>query len=102
MKIPPHEDPRLTAYALGELDDSERQAIEVLMAESPESRRFVEDIRATAKLLTDELHKEPSPGLATEHRQAIEVQLQPAKPAKKPFYLVHFLAAAALLGVIIG
>ena len=46
MKIPPHDDPRLTAYALGELDASERSAIEVLLSESPESRQFVEDIRA--------------------------------------------------------
>ena len=48
-EIPPHDDPRLTAYALGELDDAERSAIEVLLAESPESRQFVEDIRATAR-----------------------------------------------------
>src|SRR3954470_7707493 len=102
MKIPPHEDPRLTAYALGELDASERPAIEVLLAESPESRQFVEDIRATAKLLTDELHKEPSPGLATEHHQVIEGRLQPAKPAKKRFYLIELAVAASILVVIVG
>src|SRR5690348_11899067 len=68
-------DPRLTAYALGELDESDRPAIQAQVAECAESRRVVEEVRDTARLLTQQLQKEPSPGLDREHRDAIEVQL---------------------------
>src|SRR3954470_8459127 len=102
MKIPPHDDPRLTAYALGELDASERSAIEVLLAESPESRQFVEDVRATAELLTAQLHREPSPGLAAEHRRAIEGRLQPAPPARRRPRWIPYALAASLVVVVPG
>ena len=55
------DDPRLTAYALGELDAADRAEVEALLADSPEARRFVEEIRATARLLTEQLHQEPAP-----------------------------------------
>ncbi len=102
MKIAPHDDPRLTAFALGELDASERSAIEVLLAESPESLQFVEDIRATAQLLTDQLHQEPSPGLAADHRQAIEGRIQPPMPAKKRFRWVKLAVAASIVFILCG
>ena len=69
------DDPRLTAYALGELDDAERAEVESLLAESDEARRFVEETRATARLLTERLGREPRPGLAPEQRQSIEKRL---------------------------
>ena len=41
------DDPKLTAYALGEpVPDEERQALERLLAESPEARAMVDDVRA--------------------------------------------------------
>ncbi|HMB04679.1 MAG TPA: von Willebrand factor type A domain-containing protein [Isosphaeraceae bacterium] len=67
-----YSDPRLTAYALDELDAAERAEVEAQLAGDPERRRFVEEIRATARLLTEQLHKEPSPKLATEQSEAIE------------------------------
>ena len=39
------EDPRLTAYALGELDESERQAIAAEIDDHPEALQFVEELR---------------------------------------------------------
>src|SRR5262245_10298276 len=66
------DDPRLTAFALGELDESEKAAVEAEIADSDEARRFVADIRATADLLTEQLRKEPSPGLAPEQRLVID------------------------------
>ena len=33
------DDPRLTAYALGELDEAEKQAIETLLADQPDLRK---------------------------------------------------------------
>ena len=86
MPIAP-DDPRLTAYALGELDESERPEVESLIADDPEAVRLVAEILATARLLTDHLHAETTPGLAPEHRQAIETRTDldsPSKVATKP------------------
>ncbi len=51
-------DPRLTAYALGELDSSERESVENLLKESGEARQAVEEIRLTIGWLARELHHE--------------------------------------------
>src|SRR4051812_45080233 len=77
-------DPRLTAYALGELDDTERAEIEALVAGSAEAHAFVEETRATAQLLTESLRNEPSPGLAPEQRRAIEQSLQAQSRTEAP------------------
>jgi len=54
MNLTP-DDPKLTAYALGELDATERAAVEAALARSPECRCAVEEIRALAGELTTEL-----------------------------------------------
>lgn len=72
---------RLTAYALGELDGEDRAAVESHLAEHEESRRFVEEIRATARLLSEELKIEPQPGLSEKHRRAIKARLN-SRPLK--------------------
>ena len=74
-------DPRLTAYALDELDAAERAEVEAQLAGDPERRRLVEEIRATARLLTEHLQNEPHPKLTPKQREAIEARLQTAKPA---------------------
>ncbi len=63
------DDPRLTAYALGELDVHEREQIEAELSDSPEGQRAVNEIRATAALLRRELAQEPAP-VADENRLA--------------------------------
>ena len=52
------DDPRLTAYALGELDTSEHAAIETMIDECPECRQAVEEIRKTVKWLSQQLKEE--------------------------------------------
>ncbi|MEN9573579.1 MAG: hypothetical protein RL514_1434 [Verrucomicrobiota bacterium] len=54
MNLTP-DDPKLTAYALGELDATERAAIETALARSPECRRAVAEIHALSAELTTEL-----------------------------------------------
>ena len=73
-------DTRLTAYALGELDGDDMAAIEAQLAVSEDSRKFVEEVREMARLLTQSYHAEEQsgPGLTPEHRQAIEAGLPPA------------------------
>jgi len=51
-KIDP-DDPKLTAYALGELDASERAAIEAALEAHPEWRALVDEIQQTAALLSN-------------------------------------------------
>ena len=54
MQLTP-DDPKLTAYALGELDAGERAAVEAALARSPECRRAVAEIRALGTELTTAL-----------------------------------------------
>ena len=61
MKINP-EDPRLTAYALNELEPGERATVEAELNNNPECREAVEEIRRAAGLLSRELAAEPCPG----------------------------------------
>ncbi len=68
------DDPRLSAYALGELDQPERGEIEAQVNASLELRRVVDDIRATAEQLTRELANEPLVGLSPPQRAAIEAR----------------------------
>ena len=52
------DDPRLTAYALGELDADETEEVERLLADHPEAWKSIEEIRLTANWLTERLHDE--------------------------------------------
>lgn len=52
------DDPKLTAYALGELDESERSAVARVIADSPEAQRFVDETRELAGALKDEFATE--------------------------------------------
>jgi Ca-activated chloride channel family protein len=54
MKIE-NDDPILTAYALGELSDADRRAVEAELAMNPAAREAVSEIRATANLLSQQL-----------------------------------------------
>jgi len=51
-------DPKLTAYALDELDEPERSAISRAVAESAEAQRFVDEIRGLASALKSEFAAE--------------------------------------------
>jgi Uncharacterized protein YfbK, C-terminal/von Willebrand factor len=48
------DDPKLTAYALDELDEAERSTIARVTAESPEARRVVADTQKLARILRSE------------------------------------------------
>ncbi len=52
------DDPKLTAYALGELDKPERSALARAIADSPEAQRFVDETRELADALKDEFAAE--------------------------------------------
>ena len=71
MKINP-DDPRLTAYALGELDSDEQAEIERLIKDLPDCQKAIEEIRETARVLTHEYSQEPDLLLHSAQRRDIE------------------------------
>ena len=76
MKINPN-DPKLTAYALDEIqDENERKAIEEFLEHSEEARQEVDSIREAGTLLTSELQKEPAPQLSQQQHQEIAAKSQ--------------------------
>lgn len=90
-------DPRWTAYALGELDDArDRQELESVLKESSEAREFVEQIRHEAALLTEALRAEPCVSLSNEQRNRIASRI-----ARKPRFRMRpaWIAAASCAGV---
>jgi len=86
MNIDP-DDPKLTAYALGELDDAERAEVEALLKKSEAARNAVDEIRKTAALLEKELTTEPAAGLTPEQRKAVEARI--AQGNGKPAGALH-------------
>jgi len=103
-------DPRLTAYALGESDPAERSEIEQLLADCEEARNHVAEIRQTAQWLAAELQKEPVTGatLALANHRLIDQALKSAVPIvnsrpwwRRPSRLMA-MAATLLLGGTVG
>lgn len=84
MKLSP-DDPKLTAYALGELPDHECAAVEAALAESPECLKAVEAIQTFAGQLTGELQQESAAALTPEQVQAV-IQAGPDKDKIIPLF----------------
>jgi Ca-activated chloride channel homolog len=103
MNITP-DDPKLTAYALGELDKNERAAIEAELEKSPELRLAMEAIQETALLLETQLAEEELPELAFAQQRKIEKQLkEPADHPAMSFWRILFyggVSAAAAFFIV--
>lgn len=98
------DEPKLTAYALGELGAQERAAIERRLAEDPKARQQVEETIAFAVRLGSALRAEEAPELHAEHLRAIrEAARKQRKVIAFPVWLTRAavpLAAAA--GVVLA
>ncbi len=70
MTIKP-DDPRLTAYALGELEPGESAELEALLKENPSAESEISAIRETAALLEGELAAAPALELSDEQRSRV-------------------------------
>jgi hypothetical protein len=102
-------DPRLTAFVLGELDPTEREAVQSLMDESPECRYAVDEIRLTVEWLTRQLHEEKEshePAIKLNHQVIAETLAAPAITARPWWrnngYKLFGLAALLLLGATVS
>ncbi len=95
-------DPQLTAYALGELHGQEAEEMKNRIDKDPEARKYVEDIQATAKLLSEELSKEPTDSLAPESRSKL-LRAEPKKWFRQPQWVAGLSAlATAGLALVVG
>ncbi len=108
-------DPRLTAYALGEMSDDEKAAFEAELATSPDARVEIDAIGAAAQALRRELALGAPSALESTQRAVIEQAInEPAShggrdanvvPLKKPFSGLTIalpLAIAACVGGIVA
>ena len=101
-----NDDPRLTAYALGELEEAERAAFEAELASDPRGSEALEAVRATAEALAGELASEAVPALEASERNRIAARA--AEGAARPRLLRRVLwvggavaaGAAAVLAII--
>src|SRR5260221_6633477 len=66
-----HDDPKLTAYALNELDDADRAQVEAFLAHDETARRIVEETRQTAGLIARGLQSVQPVALTPQQRESI-------------------------------
>ena len=77
------EDPKWTAYVLGELDDAERAAIELELEASEEARTLVEELRFAAQLTKMELREAVAASPLTEaQRESIHAAAEVRRPRR--------------------
>lgn len=93
------DDPRLTAFALGELSGDERAQIAAIVQDDPALQAAVAEIRALAGDLTDALATEPVtvPSLSTDgasSRSSLAREVASRRVVRFPYFLISGLAAA--------
>ena len=92
-------DPRLTAYVLGELGPAELPEIEAMLQSSAEARQAVEEIRRTVGWLSDEFREEQELYAATAgtNHRPLTLTLPPAPSARFGRTMFSRLAGIAAL-----
>src|SRR5688572_911967 len=77
-------DPKWTAYVLGELDEGERAAVERLLGSSDEARTLVEDLKTASQALEGALASDVPPLLHPAQRAAVHTaaEARGAGPAR--------------------
>ncbi len=78
------DDPKLTAYALGELPANEAAEVEVAIKNSPELQTAIAEIRQTAELLESEFAAEPGPLLSETAKASVVAAIQPENVISLP------------------
>jgi anti-sigma factor RsiW len=76
------DNPKWTAYVLGELEAGERAALESELESSEEAREFVQELRLAASMMKDGLALHANATLTPEQRFSIQAasSARPAKP----------------------
>jgi Ca-activated chloride channel family protein len=69
------DDPRITAYALGELSKEEAADLESKLSANPKLQETIASVQETAGILKQALSEEPAVGLTKQGRAAIEMRI---------------------------
>lgn len=111
------DDPRLTAYVLGELSPAESAEVEQALARSPELRRAADELRETTAELFAALQQEPvpaaelnlpqpqrSPAVSTPVAAPVAAIVHPSarRSPREALLLVNALTLLILLGVVVA
>src|SRR4051812_16902440 len=96
------DDPRWTAYVLGELNAADRAEIERELESSAEAREIVDEIRMMTLLLKDELTKEAPLALNPAQTRSVRAAAGANGSPKRQWILGGFAGAAIAALVIFG
>ncbi|MFV0443054.1 MAG: von Willebrand factor type A domain-containing protein [Planctomycetaceae bacterium] len=102
------DDPRLTAYVLGELEPADAAAVEASLANSDELRQVVEDLRTTSADLFAALQAEPKPTgrlelpIASVQRKSSATAKSGVPPYRRGLMLVNAVILLLLIGVAVS
>jgi len=96
------DDPRLTAYALGELEGEETRQVDAAVAADPSLKAVVDEIRATAVQLTTAFKSEPLDAPVRPVHLKPYQTVRPARMFQFPYWVVAGLAAAACFVVLVA
>src|SRR4051812_36966524 len=100
------DDPKLTAYALDELDGRDRIQVDAFLKENEAARRFVEETRQTVAMLSSGLQSIEPPALTAQQRETIRAAAgtagamptltyaHPSRSARRTAFVRWSLAAA--------
>src|SRR5262249_24683742 len=102
MNIHP-DDPRWTAYVLGELSAAERAEVERELESFAEAREIVDEIRMMSMLLKEELANESPAAMDPAQKRAVrEAAAVSVKPAKRSWAIGGFVVAAMAALLVLG
>jgi Ca-activated chloride channel family protein len=94
------DDPKWTAYVLGEVSAAERAELEKELEGSAGAREAVEEIRVATSFLKDELAKETG-ALLPEQRRAVANAVAPRRPRARPVFRWALAAASLVTAVVV-
>src|SRR5438132_941697 len=79
------DDPKWTAYVLGEMKESDRAAVELELESSAEAREFVEELQLAASLMKEGLAAETVLGLTPEQQTMVRASAGSRRESRNPF-----------------
>ncbi len=94
-------DPKWTAYALGELDAAERAECDQILETNPDARAYVASLKEAIGTIETELAAQPAPALDELQRKRIEKAAQVQPKRSKTRWLFGAGAAAAGVAVLV-
>jgi Ca-activated chloride channel homolog len=91
-----YDDPKWTAYVLGELNQSERAMLESELESSEEAREFVRELRHAVSVVKEGLAAHPDPALTAEQRGSVRQAALTRAPRRR------FIPALAWAGGLVA